>query len=93
MEVMCMEDKEIIKKLNGVFREVFDNESIVINEATTAESIEEWDSLGHILLILAVEKAFNIRFKTAEIAETKKSGQNVGSFVRMLQSKCEEHKE
>jgi acyl carrier protein len=88
-----MDLDDVIKKLNVVFCEVFDNDSLVIDETTTADSIEEWDSLGHITLILAVEKAFNIRFKTAEIAETKNPGQNVGSFARMLQAKCGEPKE
>jgi acyl carrier protein len=84
---------EVIKKLNVVFCEVFDDENLVINETTTAEAIDEWDSLGHITLILAVEKAFRIRLTTAEVAETKKPGQNVGSFARMVQAKCKGHQE
>ena len=83
-----MELNDVIKRLNVVFCEVFDDDSLVINEATTAESIDQWDSFGHITMILAVGKAFKIRFTTAEIAETKKPGQNVGSFAKMIQHKC-----
>jgi acyl carrier protein len=82
----------MIKQLNVVFREVFDDEDLVIDETTTAETIDEWDSIGHIQLILAVEKAFKLRFTTAEIAETKKPGQNVGTFARMIEQKCESFK-
>lgn len=81
---------DVIKQLNVVFCEVFDDDSLVISETTIAESIDEWDSLGHIALILAVERSFKISFTTAEVAATKKSGQNVGSFARMVQQKCGE---
>lgn len=80
---------EVIKRLNVIFCEVFDDDSLVINEGTTADFTPEWDSLGHIKMILEVEKSFKIRFTTAEIAETKKPGQNVGSFARMVLAKCE----
>lgn len=79
--------KEVIKKLNIVFCDVFDDDDIVINETTTGDSIEEWDSLGHITLILAVEKSFKIRFSTAEIAEMKKPGNNVGTFAQLVLDK------
>lgn len=83
-----MDMQDVIRQLNVVFCEVFDDDSLVIGPATTAETVDEWDSLGHITLMLAVEKSFKIRFTTAEIAETKKPGQNVGSFARMIQQKC-----
>ncbi len=86
-----MDMQDVIRQLNVVFGEVFDDDSLVIGPATTAEAIDEWDSLGHITLMLAVEKSFKIRFTTAEIAETKKPGQNVGSFARMIQQKCGDH--
>ncbi|MBF0595418.1 MAG: acyl carrier protein [Candidatus Omnitrophica bacterium] len=82
-----MDQQEIIKKLNGIFCQVFDDDSLVISETTSASSIPEWDSLGHITLILAVEKLFKMRFTTAEIAEMKKPGQNVGSFSKMILAK------
>lgn len=78
----------IIKKMNKIFCDVFDDEEIVINESTNGDSIEEWDSLGHIELIVAVEAEFDIKFTTAEIAEMKKPGNNVGTFAELVQKKA-----
>lgn len=50
-----MTREEVFETLNGVFQDVFDDESITVNEATTAEDIDDWDSLEHINLIAAVE--------------------------------------
>jgi len=82
-----MDIHDVIKQLNVIFCEVFDDDSLDINETTTAGSVDQWDSFGHITMILAVERVFKIRFTTAEIAETKKPGQNVGTFVNMIQKK------
>lgn len=81
---MSQDIQEPLKRLNAVFCEVFDDDAIVITETSTAEDIEGWDSLGHISLILSVEKEFKIRFSTSEVAETKKPGQDVGAFLRMI---------
>ena len=52
---MTMTREEVFKRLNAVFCDVFDDENIKINDATTAEDIEDWDSFEHINLISAVE--------------------------------------
>lgn len=78
-----MERKEIFEKLNVIFREVLDNDEIELNDSTCAEDIEEWDSLGQIQLTVAVEKAFNVKFKSSEMASWK----NVGEMVDSLMSK------
>ena len=57
-----MSREEIYEQLNEDFRDVFDDEDITVNDATTADDIEDWDSLEHINLIVAVEKKFNIKF-------------------------------
>ncbi len=74
---------DIKNELQSVFRDVFDDESIEIYEAMTASDIEEWDSLTHIQLIAATEKQFNLRFKTAEIADLK----NVGEMIELIEKK------
>jgi len=58
---------EIIKNLNQIFIDIFDNDTIVLSPETTAKDIEEWDSLTNIQLIFAIEKHFNIRFSSKEI--------------------------
>lgn len=82
-----MDIQTIIERMNCIFCEVFDDDEIEINESTTGDSIEEWDSLGHIELIIAVESEFGIKFSTAEIAEMKKPGNNVGTFAQLVLQK------
>ncbi len=74
-------DKEKIKaRLNEVFQDVFDDGSIEISESTTADDIDGWDSLEHITLISAVEKAFKMRFTMKEVSGMK----NVGEMMDIL---------
>lgn len=69
-----------LERLNEVFREVFDNEDLSLNSATTAKDIEGWDSLMHVTLIVNVEKAFGVRFSSSEVASLK----NVGELVQLI---------
>ena len=78
-----MEKNEILSRLEDVFRDVLDNEDIELTEATTADDIEEWDSLSHIQLIVAIEKAFNVKFTSKEILSWK----NVGELAGCIQGK------
>jgi acyl carrier protein len=71
---------EVKAKLNLVFRDVFDDEAIQITEAMTAADIEDWDSLTHVQLISAVEKAFGVKFTVRE-SQTMK---NVGEFIELI---------
>jgi acyl carrier protein len=75
--------KEVTEKLQNVFRDVFDNPDIVLRDDMTAKDVEGWDSLNHILLVVAVETDFGITFETAEISELK----NVGDFIKLIQRK------
>lgn len=78
-----MDRTAIFEKLNGIFCDVFDDDGISIGEKTTAEDIEDWDSLTHITLISAVEKAFGMRFKMGEVVNMK----NVGEMVDIIISR------
>lgn len=64
-----MEKNEILAKVQTIFRDVLDNEEIVLTDETMANDIEEWDSLSHIQLIVAIEKAFGVKFTSLEIKE------------------------
>lgn len=57
---------EIIERLDDVFRDVFDDDTLEVDENTTADDIEDWDSIEHITLIGAVEDEFKMRFKWAK---------------------------
>ena len=79
-----MESNAIYQQLTRVFTEVFDDDAIVLTPTTTAEDVDGWDSLNHIRLIVSVEKAFQIKFSTPEIAKLK----NVGELVALVASKA-----
>lgn len=75
-----MDKQKITERLTEVFRDVFDDETLEIGETTTADDIEDWDSLEHISLIAAVEKAFKMRFTMKEVSGMK----NVGEMISIL---------
>ena len=78
-----MERKELLKQINTIFIDTLDNEDVVIEEVTTANDVEEWDSLTHIQLVVAIEKHFKIRFTSKEI----QSWNNVGEMLNCIDSK------
>ncbi|KPE51558.1 acyl carrier protein [Chryseobacterium indologenes] len=78
-----MNKDEILAKLTGIFHSELDNDDIVLHFETTADDIEEWDSLSHIQLIVAVEKAFGVRFTSSEI----QSWNNVGEMIDCILTK------
>jgi len=79
---MHMTREEIFEQLNEVFRDVFDDESIVVTDETTADDIEDWDSLEHINLVAAVEMQFGVKFNMGQIVTLK----NVGEMADLIES-------
>lgn len=78
-----MDKKEVMSKLQEIFREVFDNDEIEIDENTVAEDIEEWDSLAHVQLTEKVQSVFGVKFSAKEM----NSWDDVGEFVDSIISK------
>lgn len=76
-----MEQNEILATVQNIFRDVLDNEEIVLIPVTTADDIEEWDSLSHIQLIVAIEKSFKIKFTSKEILSWNNVGEMVGCIA------------
>jgi len=72
-----MDKSLLLSEIQNIMRDVLDDESIVLNETTTANDVEGWDSLTHIQLIVAIEKHFKIKFSSKEIL----SWINVGEMV------------
>ena len=75
-----MERSEIFEKLNEIFRDVFDDDSITVTDSTSAADIEDWDSLTHITLISEVEEEFGIKFAMKDVIGM----QNVGEMVDII---------
>ncbi|HEX3397414.1 MAG TPA: phosphopantetheine-binding protein [Steroidobacteraceae bacterium] len=75
-----MTHAEIHRQLTGVFRDIFDDPALEISDSTTANDVEDWDSITHIDLINAVENSFHIKLNTKDV----KGLQNVGDFIRLL---------
>jgi acyl carrier protein len=78
-----MESNEILAKVQEVFRDVFDNEEIVLTSETTADDVEDWNSLNHMQLVVAIEKEFKISFTLNEIL----GWVNVGAMVECIGKK------
>ncbi len=82
-----MDKDNIRERAQEIFREVFDDPALVLKDEMTAADVEGWDSLAHINLIIAIERKLGIKFATAEISRMKEAGQNVGSFLQLIESK------
>lgn len=79
-----MTRKEVFEKLNNVFCDVFDDDSIVLTEETNSNDIEDWDSLEQINLIVAIEKEFNIKFEISEVNKMKNVGEMVDTIMARI---------
>jgi acyl carrier protein len=78
-----MERLDVMKQVNDIFIDVFENKDIVLTDQTTARDIAAWDSLAHIHLIVAIERGFKIRFSSKEM----QSWDNVGEMIDCICSK------
>ncbi|MDB5086950.1 MAG: acyl carrier protein [Mucilaginibacter sp.] len=79
-----MNRSEILKTVNEVFIDILDDESLVLTEETSANDVEDWDSLNHIQIVVAVEKQFKIRFTSQEILSWKTVGEMISSISSKL---------
>ena len=79
-----MDTREIFERLDRVFQDVFDDDTIHVTPKTTADDIEDWDSLEHITLISAVEREFRMKFKMGEISSMK----NVGEMASIIAARA-----
>lgn len=79
-----MTREEVFEGLHEVFWDIFDDEDIRIEEGTTAKDIEDWDSLEHINLVVAVEKKFNMKFNMGEVNSMKNVGEMVDIILKRI---------
>jgi acyl carrier protein len=78
-----MDRESVSQQLNPIFQDIFDDPSLQVSDGMTASDVDGWDSLSHINLIVAVEKAFRIKLTPAEV----RTLNNVGDFVTLIAKK------
>lgn len=78
-----MERIELTNQLTTIFRTVFSDQAIILNDALTANDVERWDSLSNMLLVTEIENVFNIKFKLKDLNKM----QNVGDMINIIDSK------
>lgn len=78
-----MDRKEIFEQMNDIFRDVLDNDEIVLIDSITAEDIDEWDSLAHVQLIERIEAVFGVKISAKEMM----SCDNIGGLITIIQEK------
>lgn len=78
---------DTLKELNDIFRDVLENDNLVITRETSAADVEEWDSINHIQLIVSIEKHFKVKFSSQEILNWK----NVGEMADSIDAKPKKH--
>jgi acyl carrier protein len=78
-----MQQQDIYAQLTTIFRDLFDDDAIVLSPGLTASDVPEWDSFNHINLIVSVESRFGVKFQTAEL----ESMHTVGHLVDLIQAK------
>ena len=74
---------ETLERIQSVFRDTFDDDTLVLRPEMTADDVEGWDSLMHINLIYSIEQEFKVRFTTAEVTSLK----NVGDLITLVEKK------
>lgn len=78
-----MERNEILKQIQNTFREIFNKTEMIISENTSPVDVDEWDSLNHIQIVVALEKKFKIKFTSIEL----QNWRNVGDIVNSIQNR------
>ncbi|MEG1304187.1 MAG: acyl carrier protein [Oscillospiraceae bacterium] len=78
-----MNREEITSKESAVFCDIFDDDTLVIDDTTTAADIEDWDSLEQINILVALEKVFSVKFSVGEVEGLK----NVGEMIDLISAK------
>ena len=80
-----MEKENLVEKLTEIFRKVLNSPSLVLQDDLTANDVDNWDSLSHMLLISEIESSLNIKFKLKELNKMK----NVGDLIEITSSKMD----
>lgn len=78
-----MTDSELLEKIQDIMRDILDLDDLVISKETSADDVEEWDSLSNINIVVAMEKEFGVKFALGELQQL----QNIGEMIDLLHEK------
>lgn len=79
-----MKRDEATRRVQNIFKEIFDDEDLAVDDNTTANDIEDWDSFEHINLVVAMEQDFHIKFPMKKIAALKNVGEMIDLILEMI---------
>jgi acyl carrier protein len=77
---------DLLPEIQEIFRDIFDNDKLVVTRESNASNVEDWDSLAHVNLVTAIEKKYKIKFGLGELQELK----NVGDMIDLMKKKLAE---
>ena len=77
---------EIMTELKDIFRHLFEDESLMVTRTTTADEVDDWDSISHMILVTTVEKKFGIKFSLVELTTLNM----VGDMADLIEKKLSE---
>jgi acyl carrier protein len=76
--------EKVFDEVQNIFRDIFDEEQLIINDSTNSDDIEDWDSLNHINLVSSIEREFKIKFALGELLELKDVGAMIDLMLKKL---------
>ena len=78
-----MTREEVFDGVQNIFRDIFDEDDMILSDTTSSEKIEDWDSLAQVGLILSIEKTFSLKLSATEVGKL----ENVGEMVKLISGK------
>ena len=79
-----MNREKVFDEVQNIFRDIFDEEQLIINDTTNSDDIEDWDSLNHINLVSSIEREFKIKFALGELLALKDVGAMIDLMLKKL---------
>jgi acyl carrier protein len=78
-----MQSSDALSRMQKVFREVFEDNHLIVTPATTSKDIDDWDSVAQVKLVMAIEQEFGIQLEEDELTI-----RNVGGFIEAVLKQC-----
>lgn len=80
-----MTREDVMQGLTNIFRDEFDDDELVIDETTTSEDIEDWDSFANVNMVVAIEHKYHMKFAMGEVNQMKNVGEMIDIIIARMQ--------